>query len=227
MINIIKKHHRKVILTVPILFLMISTDSTMLVNSVFLKSTTIFPEIGTSFTIDLNFSSNKPFNATEGIIEFPAKYLSIQKLDTANTAIDLWGVPPEWSNSIGIATWSGGIISPQYIDGKQKGSILKIWAIPNQSAPFNITIKEAALLEANGTAHNLIENIGSIRIYPRPKNTPSPDIDGDRKLTTKDITQVILGMSKTYNSKLDINNDRIVNYKDANQMIAYYNEINK
>lgn len=227
MINIIKKHHKKVILTVPILFLMVSIDNTIPANSVFLKSSTIFPEVGTSFTVDLDFLSDKAFNATEGIIDFPKNIVSVSRLDTANTSIDLWSGEPEWSNSNGIIIWSGGIISPQYINGRQKGSIMKIWMTPMQSTPFNISIREASLLAANGKANNLIENTQNIKIYPRPKNTPSPDIDGDKKLTTKDITQVILAIPKQYNPKFDINNDKTINYKDANQMIAYYNEINK
>ncbi len=227
MINIIKKHHRKIILTVPILFIMMSGDSTISGNSVFLKPSTFFPEVGVPFTVDLNFKSGKSFNATDGMIEFPSSYLTISRLDTNNTAIDLWGVLPEWSNSNGIATWSGGIISPKIKDGKQEGNILKIWMTASQSMPLTISIKDASLLEANGTANNMIENMGGIKIYPRPKNTPTPDIDGDRKLTTRDITQVILGITKNYNSKLDINGDMVVNYKDASQLITYYNEVNK
>lgn len=227
MINIIKKHHKKVILTVPILFLMISMDSTIPTNSVFLKPSTFFPEVGSSFTVDLDYLTNKPFNATEGIIDFPKNIVLVSKLDISNTSIDLWGVEPEWSNSNGIVVWSGGIITPQYIDKTQKGSIMKMWMTPLQSTPFYISIREASLLESNGKANNLLENIYNVKIVPRPRNTPTPDIDGDSKLTTKDITQVILAISKPYNKKFDINNDKIITYKDANQMITYYNEINK
>lgn len=225
--NIIKKHHRKVILTAPILFLMISGNNTMQGNSVFLKPTTIFPEVGTSFTVDLNVSSHKTFNATDGVIEFIPSLVSVQRIDTSNSSIDLWGATPEWSNSNGIITWSGGIIKPVLKDKVQEGTILKIWMTATKSAPIVINIKEASLLEANGSANNILDNIGNVRIYPRPKNTGNPDIDGDKMITTRDISQVIMGITKSFNPKLDINGDQIVNYKDASQMITYYNEINK
>lgn len=227
MVKLIKKHHRKIILSVPILFLMITSDVDAIGNSVFLKPTNYFPEVGSAFNVDIKFKSGTAFNATEGTVTYPYDKVRVEKIDTTSSAIELWGSTPEWSNSIGIATWSGGIIYPKLKDGKQEGTIAKIGFIPTTSSPVVIGIKEASLLSANGKADNIIESVSSVKIYPRPKGTPTPDIDFDKKLTSRDITQVILGIGKAYNPKLDINNDKSVNYKDLNQMIVYYNEINK
>lgn len=227
MINALKKHHRKIILTAPILFLMIGGDFSPTNNGVFLRTSNYFPEVGTPFSIELKFSSNAAFNATDGAITFTESNMQVSKIDTSNTNIDLWGATPEWSNNNGIITWSGGIISPVFKNNKQEGQILKAIAVATKSAPTIISIKEASMLSANGTATNIIESAGSIKIYPRPKGTPNPDLDFDGKITSKDISQVMLGIAKKYNPKLDINNDGVVNYKDANQMIIYYSELNK
>lgn len=227
MITLIKKHHRKVILTAPILFLMIAGDATPKGNGVFLRPSTAFPEIGTPFTLDVNFKSNNPINATDGTLLFPKQYINVERIDIANSAIDLWGATPEWSNSNGVVTWSGGIIKPILKDNKQEGNIIRISMIASQSVPFTIAIKDATMLASNGNADNIIETAGSVRVYPRPKGTPSPDIDGDRKITARDVTQVILGIGKPYNARLDINNDKVISFKDANLIITYYDETNK
>lgn len=227
MITLIKKHHRKAILTAPILFLMIATDGVPQGNGVFLRPSTAFPEVGAPFTLDVNFKSNSPINATDGTLLFPKQYIQTERVDTANSVIDLWGATPEWSNSNGVVTWSGGIIKPLLKDNKQEGNIIRISMVANQSIPITIAIKDATMLASNGTADDIIETAGSVRVYPRPKGTPSPDIDGDRKITARDVTQVILGIGKTYNPRLDMNNDKVISFKDANLMITYYDEINK
>ncbi len=227
MFNIIKKHHRKIILTAPLLFLLVHSDYIPNDNGVFLKPTTYFPEVGIPFSINLNFSSNTVFNATDGVIDFASSSIQVDKVDITNSNIDLWGATPEWSNSNGIITWSGGIISPQIKDGRQQGTILKILAIANKPIPGTVAIKDASMLAANGRAENIIKEAAGIRIYPHPKGTPSPDFDNDRVITVKDITQVMIGVGKKYNPKIDINGDKTINYKDVSQMIVYYNESNK
>lgn len=227
MLNIIKKHHRKIILTAPLLFLLVHTDYIPNDNGVFLKPSTYFPEVGVPFSINLNFSSNSVFNATDGIINFASSSISINKIDTTSSSIDLWGGTPEWSNESGVITWSGGIISPQITNGKQQGLIFKVIATANKSAPGIISIKESSMLAANGKADNIIKEAVGIRIYPRPRGTPSPDFDNDRIITVKDISQVMIGVGKKYNPKIDINGDKTINYKDVSQMIVYYNESNK
>lgn len=227
MLRTLKKHHKKIILTAPILFLMVSSTYTPKGNGVFLKPTTFFPEINSPLSVELNFNSEAPFNATDGQISFPPDLIRADNIDTTNTDIDLWGATPELSNSTGVITWSGGIIHPQIINGRQSGSILKISMTPKQPLPIKIFFKEASLLAANGTGNNIINTATGIKIYPHPKNTPSPDIDGDKLITARDVAQVMAGVSKRYNPKLDINGDKTVNYKDVNQIVVYYNELNK
>lgn len=227
MLRTLKKHHKKIIITAPILFLMASSNYAPKDNGVFLKPATYFPEVNTSFSVDLNFDSRTAFNATDGTITFPSELIRADAIDTSNTNIDLWGATPEMSNSTGIITWSGGIIRPSVINGRQSGNILKINMTPKESLPIKISFKEASLLAANGTGDNIIESATGIRIFPHPKNTPTPDIDGDKIITARDVAQVMAGVSKKYNPKLDMNNDKSVNYKDVNQIVMYYNELNK
>ncbi len=227
MITILKKHHRMIILTVPIIFLMASSDFVPKDNGVFLKPSNYFPEVGVPFSINIDYSSNTLFNATDGTITFAPGSIEVLKIDISNTSINLWGATPEWSNNNGVITWSGGIISPTFKNNRQEGNILKVIAIADKPSLTYISIKDASLLAADGTAKNIIQSVGSIKIYPHPKGSPTPDIDSDGKITAKDISYVIGGVGKKYNQKYDINNDKVVSHKDVTKMISYYNELNK
>lgn len=225
MFRIIKKHHRKAILSVPILFLLVSRGEVPPGNTLFLKPVTYFPETGTPFSIELNFHSNAPVNASDGTIHFPPQYLSVDHIDTTKSAIDLWGATPEWSNSNGAITWSGGIIKPTTTAGKQDGNVLRAVFIAKRSIPMQLSISDATLLASNGRGDNILEATGGVRIYPRPKGQASPDIDGDRSVSARDVAQVVMAMGKRYNAAYDQNGDKTINFKDVSIMLDYYDAL--
>lgn len=225
MFSIIKKHHRKAILSVPILFLLVSRGDVPTGNSLYLKPVIYFPEIGTPFSIDLNFRSSVPVNASDGTIHFPTQLLTVDRIDTSRSSIDLWGATPEWSNTSGAITWSGGIIKPTLLAGKQDGNILRVSFIANKATPMTLAIDDATLLANNGKGDNVLENSGSVRIYPRQKGGASPDIDSDRIVTARDVAQVVMAMTKKYNPIYDINADKAIDYKDVSLMLSYYDAL--
>lgn len=222
MLSIIKKNHRKAILSVPILFLLVVHGEAAPGNSLYLKPISYFPETGTPFGIELNFRSSVPVNATDGTIHFPPEYLSVDRVDTAKSVIDLWGATPEWSNSDGAITWSGGIIKPALIADKQEGNILRAIFIAKQSVPMILTIDNATLLANNGKGDDVLKSVGNVRIFPRPKGFASPDIDGDRSVTARDVAQVVMSMGKKYNPIYDVNGDKNIDFKDVSLMLDYY-----
>jgi hypothetical protein len=225
MISVIKKHHRKAILSVPILFLLLSRGEVPPGNSLYLKPVTYFPETGTPFGIELDFRSTAPVNASDGTIHFPPQYLSVDRIDTSKSVIDLWGATPEWSNGSGAITWSGGIIRPAFTGGKEQGNILRAIFIAKEAVPMQLSIDDATLLASDGTGKNVLANTGNIRIYPRPKGTASPDIDGDRSITARDVAQVVMAMGKKYNPLYDVNGDHVIDFKDVTQMLDYYDAL--
>jgi hypothetical protein len=225
MFSVIKKHHRKAILSVPILFLLVSRGQVPPGNVLFLKPVTYFPEIGSPFSIELNFRSNVAVNATDGTIHFPAQYLTVDRIDTAQSAIDLWGATPEWSNSNGAITWSGGIIKPVLTGGKQEGNILRAVLYANKAVPIKLTIDDATLLANNGRGDNVLEITGGVRIFPRMKGFASPDIDNDRNVTARDVAQVVMAMGKRYNALYDINGDKNIDFKDVSMILDYYDQL--
>lgn len=225
MFRIIKQHHRKAILSVPILFLLVARGEVPKGNSLYLKPVSYFPETGTPFSIELNFRSSAPVNASDGTIHFPPQLLTVDRIDTTKSAIDLWGATPEWSNSSGAITWSGGIIKPVLSGSKQEGNILRAILYANKAVPMKLSVDDATLLANDGKGNNILESTGGIRIYPRPKGFASPDIDGDRNVTARDVALVVMGMGKKYNASLDVNGDKIIDFKDVTLMLDYYDAL--
>lgn len=209
----------------PILFLLISRGEVPPGNTLFLKPVTYFPETGTPFSVELNFHSNAPVNASDGTLRFPAQYLSVDRIDTAKSAIDLWGATPEWSNSNGAITWSGGIIKPITTSGKQDGNIFRAIFIAKQSVPMQLSLEDASLLANNGRGDNILEIMGGVRIFPRPKGNASPDIDGDRTVSARDVAQVVMAMGKKYNALYDLNGDKTIDFSDVSVMLDYYDAL--
>ncbi len=225
MFSIVKKHHRKAILSVPILFLLISQGEVPPGNSLYLKPVTYFPEVGTPFSVELNFRSIAPVNATDGTIHFPPQYLSVDRIDTEKSAIDLWGATPEWSNGSGAITWSGGIIHPQLTSGHQDGNVLRAVFVAKQAVPMTLSVGEATLLANDGKGDNIIGSIGNVKIFPRPKGFPTPDIDADRNISARDVAQVVMAIGKKYDPRFDLNGDHIVNFGDVSFMLDYYDAL--
>jgi hypothetical protein len=220
--HIIKKHHRKALVTVPLMFLMLSPQTPIPQNGIFLKSSTRTPVIGETFFVDVYLKAQSPVNATDGILSFSVPLLEAKHIDTERSAINLWGGNPEISNSNGVVTWSGGIIKPQLIQGTQQSHILRVSFQAKQATPSTITIAEGTLLLADGTAKNILEHTSGIRIYPRPLGAASADIDGDGKISIYDITQIIRHISKGYVKTYDVNGDGLISYKDVNVALQYY-----
>jgi hypothetical protein len=220
--KIITKHHRKALVSVPLMFLMLSPQTPIPQNGIFLKPSTRTPSIGEIFFVDIYLKSQYPINATDGVLSFPTPQLEGLRIDTDASAINLWGGNPEISNSNGVLTWSGGIIKPQLNQGVQQSHILRAWFQAKQATPLTLIITNGTLLLANGTAKDILEHTSGVRIYPRPLGTATPDIDGDGKISIYDITRVIRQISRGYAKSHDINGDGIINYRDVNTALQYY-----
>lgn len=224
--TLIKKHHRKAILTVPILFLVLARGAAPPAYSIVIRPNAYFPEVGTQFGIDVDFHSPTAVNAIEGTLHYPSGIVSVSKVDTNRSAIDLWDATPEWSDGNGVVTWSGGIIHPIQQNGSYDGNILRVLATAKKATPFTLGISDASLLAGDGSGRDMLGTIGGARIYPRPQGMPDPDVDGDHTITARDIAQVILAIGRPYNKRFDFNRDGKIDFSDVGVILDYYDTLN-
>lgn len=227
MITLLKKQHRKVILSAPIVFLATSGAVTANGNAIFPAVTDIAPEVGKPMTIAVRYNSNTPINATDGSIHFDPEVIHVSGIDKSQSDLNLWSVPPEWSENDGTASWSGGIVDGPK-KGPMKGEVMRANVTPLAARVTVVSISDSSsLLGVDGSGIALKATTTSVTLAPRPAHTASPDINNDGNIDVRDVAALIGEITGATAKKSDLNGDGIVDINDLTHLVNLYQEINK
>jgi hypothetical protein len=225
MIHLFKRHHRKAILSAPIVFLFSAPNALPPGNSVYVSASNIAPEIGKSTSVIVRFNATAPVNAFDGSLHVDPSRITLGMIDTNKSALNLWAAAPETNSESGTVAWSGGIIDGPG-KGPMNGEILRANITPLTEGLTKILVSDATLLANDGKGTNIIDNLGALRITPRQQGTASPDIDTDGRIDIRDITAMIdqvMGFSPASN---DLTGDKKVNFSDLDKMMDFYQAAN-
>lgn len=226
MITLVKKQHHKILLSAPIAFLITSGVAATNTNSIFPATLDIAPEVGKPTTIAVRYNSNVPINATDGSIRFDPLTMHVESVDTSMSDLNLWSEKPEWSESNGMASWSGGIIDGPK-KGPMKGEIMRTNVTPLEARVTTVNIDHASTLLSNdGTGVALDATTTSIILAPRAQGTASPDIDGNGIVDVRDIAAIIGEIAGASTKKSDLTGDGKVDLNDLSHLLDLYQEIN-
>lgn len=227
MITLVKKQHRKIILSAPIVFLAASGAATTSGNVIFPAVTDIAPEVGKPTTIAVRYNSNVPINATDGSIHFDPEIIHVNGIDKSQSDLNLWSSEPEWSENDGTASWSGGIVDGPK-KGPMKGEIMRTNVTPLEARVTVVSINDSSsLLGADGSGVALNATTTKITLAPRPEHSASPDINNDGVIDVLDVAALISEITGATTKKSDLNGDGNIDINDLAHLIDLYQEINK
>ncbi len=215
----LKQHKYKILLGIPIIFLLASSLS-------FSKDTeqmcltsedNTFVSVGKNITIDIIANADTPINVISATVNIPTDFVSIEEISRENSIIDLWSKEPVIKDNSKIY-FSGGIISHEGFTGK--GKVLSIILKPKKEGVATLTFDENKMLAHDGTGREVGCKNNPLSLTIRKENTPSPDVNGDKKVNIFDFGIVSARLFMTYERSYDLNLDGKITITDIAILIS-------
>ncbi len=132
--------------------------------------------VGEKVTIELRIDSEGvSFNAAQAVIRFPKNMLEVTGLDSSGSAFSFWLEEPNFSNTDGIISFTGG--TPYGVSGDAIG-ILKIQFKATGTGSGMLSLTESAITAADGSGTNILRKMNDAVIAIVPQrvvpNVPEP-----------------------------------------------------
>lgn len=145
--------------------------------TLFVKPSQTEVSVGNIVNIQISVdTSGKAINNIESIVQFPKDLLEVVSLDNKSSIFSLWVEEPSFSNSIGQATFNGGVPNPGFQGGN--GNIISIIFRAKKVGVASIMFSNSAVRENDGLGTDIFsgQRGATISII---------------SITTKEITPVI------------------------------------
>lgn len=126
--------------------------------SLYLSPSSKTVTVGDSFTVGLYVSADSAINAAEATLTFPADKLRVSSISKSGI-FSLWAVEPNYSNSSGRITFSGGLPSPGYKG--TSGKILTVTFKATGAGKPKVSITGGTVLANDGKGTNILKSSGS------------------------------------------------------------------
>lgn len=130
--------------------------------------------VGEKMTVDLKIDSEGvSLNAAQAVIRFPKDTLEAVSLGKTDSAFGFWLEEPNFSNTEGLISFTGG--TPYGISG---GSIqvLKITFTAKGSGSGTITLSDAAITASDGSGTNILSKVvdATFAVVSKRETPPTP-----------------------------------------------------
>lgn len=123
--------------------------------------------VGEKMTIELRVDSEGvSFNAAQAVIRFPKDTLEVTALDKTGSALNFWLEEPQFSNTEGVVSFTGG--TPYGISGGAV-EILKIEFQAKGTGSGTLSLTEAAITAADGSGTNILAKMNDAVIAVIPQ----------------------------------------------------------
>jgi hypothetical protein len=147
--------------------------------------------VGDVFNVNvvLNSGGGDGVNASDAVIKFDTKYLTIKKVAKDSSIFNLWTTEPTFSNSAGTITYSGG--SPSAYKGSS-GVVMSVTFMVLAAGEGSATFSSASALAADGLGTNILSGNsgGKYTFKEKAPEEPKPPVTPTNKPTsTKETTQ--------------------------------------
>ena len=211
-----KKHKYKIILGAPIIFvLFVNIDiSETSRNTISITSRgTPYVAVGDTFSANISINSPDAINSIGGNLIVPENTLEIIEVSLNDSLVDLWAVEPKITEGSNTILFGGGIIREDGFVGAGNIFTVKMQAIA--AGDTTISLKNPEMLAHDGTGTNLLTQKTDLSYHVRKKGTPSPDFNGDNKITLMDINILYFNTLKKDDPRYDLNGDGKVTLGDV------------
>ncbi len=139
--------------------------------SLYLSPTSKTVTVGDTFTVGLYVSTDTAINAAEAALTFPTDKLRVTSVSKSGI-FTLWAVEPNYSNSSGRITFSGGLPSPGYKG--TSGKILTVTFKATAAGKPKVSLTGGSVLANDGQGTNILKSRGS-GTYTVNQPAPSPE----------------------------------------------------
>lgn len=217
----IKKNRVKIALAVPVIFLVASSLS--LVRSsdeiCLIPKNNTYVEIGETVTLQVTAKADEPINVISGSIVMPASHITIEDMSRENSIIDLWTQEPAILDESKIF-FSGGIVNNSGFTGT--GVVFEIVLKPTQEGTVEIFFEDSKMLAHDGTGFEVVCGNNPVTLSIRPKEHPTPDVNGDKSVNLFDFGIVSARLFMVYERPYDLNLDGKITIADIGVLIANF-----
>jgi hypothetical protein len=186
---------------------------------------------GESFVIDVYVNAKVAINAVDIEIQYQPESVEIISVDKAKSVLTIWTREPQFNN--GVISFSGGTYRRGFI-GEQP--VVSIKARAKVSGQTEFRVAGVELLAGDGQGSKVPteisgrsrtsfiiydDNATDDRIEARIDVRVNPDIDGDGKVTLRDIS-AFMAAWHSKNAFYDFNNDGRMNFRDFSIILAEF-----
>ena len=216
-----KKHKYKIILGAPIIFvLFVNIDiSGISRNTISITpNDTVYVAVGDTFSANIGIDSSDAINSIGGKLIVPENALETVEISFDNSLIDLWAVEPKITEGSDTVLFGGGIIHEEGFTGA--GNIFTVTIQALASGDATISLRDPEMLAHDGTGTNLLTQKKDLVYHIREKDTPSPDLNSDGKITLMDINILYFNTLKKDDPRYDLNGDGKVTLGDIRILLS-------
>lgn len=170
-----------------------------------------FVEVGETVTVQVLLNAQTPINVVAGTVVAPSDMVTVEGIDTTDSVVDLWTQEPTIEDGSSVS-FEGGIISENGFEGS--GIVLSLVVRPTQPGKAQFLLENPQLLAHDGQGTDVACSAHPITLSIRETDYPSPDINGDKRVTISDLGLVSLRVFRTYERQYDLNLDGKISMSD-------------
>ena len=189
--------------------------------------------VGDTATIDLDVNANVPINALGVSVNYPQDSLEVVGFSKERSFLNLWTQDTTLKEGSGELDFSGGTTRQGGITGTSTALTITVRA--KKAGPATISVDNIQVFAADnkGTAlenasHPITFNIaspeaaggGSITASVPQPSPPSPDVNGDGRVSILDVSLLIMHLVMPYDSRYDLNMDGSIGLSDLSVLFS-------
>ncbi len=165
----------KVFVLFTLLFSLLASASAAEAASLSLSPSTGVYSVGSTFSSQVRVNTNgKPVNAADGVLSFNPNELSVVSVNRAGSIFNLWVTEPEFSNSAGTISFSGGV--PSGFSGAS-GNVMSVTFRTKTSGATRVSFSSGSVLANDGRGTNILSNMsGGSYTVSTPTTAPAPEV---------------------------------------------------
>jgi hypothetical protein len=190
--------------------------------------------VGETKTVNFNLDASVPVNSVGATLNYPKDMLEIVALSKEHSFLNLWTEDTTIKESTGEISFSGGSTHPGGVTGTSTIVTVTVRAKHEGPATLSVGHIEVYAADGKGTMVDTGNRPLSLTVTPATAtNTggsgssnsvvtaPSPDINGDGKVTLLDASIVMAAISAPYNPRYDFDMNGSVGLDDLSILFSY------
>jgi hypothetical protein len=191
--------------------------------------------VGETQTIDFDLNASVPVNSIGATLNYPKDMLEVVALSKERSFLNLWTEDTTIKEAVGEISFSGGSTRLGGVTGTSTVVTLTVRAKHEGTATLSVGHVEVYAADGKGTSLDTEDHPLSLTVTEaRPATTggsggtssvavtpPSPDINGDGKVTLLDASIVMSAIGAPYDARYDFNMNGSVGLDDLSILFSF------